>query len=416
MMPNCAELPGEIGEDRHAPPRVSRPVSRFASIAFAVALGLGAAGCGKDKKETTTPAAGGNGNVPGMDDRGQGPDDVQAPPDDNPWDDGQQAGGDQPGSDEPGGDEPGGDEPAEEARQVPPNLDLPEAERKQKVTDNLKQARAALSGDRKDTNAAIAAAKAALAADALNVEAVAVLALAYYHAGWIDTAEETLETVFTPRDLNSSDPVRREVAKDLQARAQRNADIYYVYGLIYDSRDDGARAQLAYEAAVQNKPSHKSALINLGRVYLQNDLDAKAVEIYTRLFNELGVKTALIYNNLGAAYRGRAFDFRNDRGRYDQYLKLAEEGFKRAIQTDKNYAPAYFNLAVLYMDAEGMAGADGRPLDELVRLTQAQTYFDEYRKFPGIDQDKLDDLTKTLGRTIKRIQRERERAKDRDEG
>jgi tetratricopeptide (TPR) repeat protein len=410
--PNCVKSTVRIAADPEPVPRVSRTVSRLSSMASALvlALGLGGAACGKDKKESTTPAATGSGqsgSVPGMDDRGTGPDDVQTP-DGTGGGDTWSGGDGEPGDGDPGT-EPGGDDEPAEARQVPPNLDLPEAEQKQKVKEHLTRARAALSGSNKDTDAAIRESKAALAADALNVEAVAVLALAYYHAGWIETAEETLETVFTPRDLQSSDPVRREVAKDLQARAQKNADIYYVYGLIYDSRGDGARAQLAYEAAVRNQPRHASALTNLGRVYLDNDLDAKAVEVYTRLFNELGIKTALVYNNLGAAYRGRAFDFRNDTGRYHQYLKLAEEGFKRAIQTDKGYGPAYFNLAVLYMDADGMPGADGKALDTLARLKMAQTYFDEYRKIPGADLPKLDDLTKTLGRAIKREQRERDR-------
>lgn len=413
---NCAKprfITGEAGEDRPARSRVPTPVTRLSYLATALVLALGlGAGCNRDKKESTTPTAGGEqvGGVPDLDDRGQGPDDVDLPDGTGSPDGGPVAGG-EPDAQEPGdepGDEPG--EPAAEARQVPPNLDMPEAERKATVKTQLSQARAALSGSKKDTDAAVRAAKAALSADALNVEAVAILGLAYYHSGWIETAEETLETVFTPRDLTSSDPVRREVAKDLQARARKNADIYYVYGLIYDSRDDGARAQLAYEAAVQNNPRHASALTNLGRVYLENDLDAQAVEVYTKLFNDLGVKTALVYNNLGAAYRGRAFDFRNDPDRYKQYLKLAEEGFKRAVQTDKGYGPAYFNLAVLYMDADGMPGANGQPLDTLARLKMAETYFDQYRKMPGANLAKVDDLTKTLGRAIKREQRARDRA------
>ncbi|WP_428267993.1 tetratricopeptide repeat protein [Haliangium sp.] len=275
---------------------------------------------------------------------------------------------------------------------VPPDLDLGAADQRRRVEARLAAARAALSGSRVDPDRALAAAREALAADATSIDAVVLMAHAYYVKGHDDTAEVMLDTLYRERESS-----------------RQNPNLYYLYGLIYDRTDRPERALNAYTRAVQIDPRHKSALINLGAQHLRTKRYTEAAQIYELLVGELNLKTAVVWTNLGSAYRGRSTDYPATSPERDQLLRQAETAYKRALAADRGYGPAYYNLGLLYLDADPFPGPSG-PMDKLRRLAQAQTYFGEYRSKPDADTEMVHERLKQVDKLIKREKKRRKRA------
>jgi tetratricopeptide (TPR) repeat protein len=375
---------------------LARGLGRMFAVALAVgvagSLGATAACGGKDKKDTTTPGTGsgsaGTGDPTDPGGMGSGSDPGGLDPGGGGTDPG--GGGTDPGG---GGTDPGGGGTGEPTvpEIVPPNLDPDPAAARAQVQQHLDAARAALRRTPADGDAALASAKQALAIDASSVDAAVMVAHAYYAKKLIDTAETILDDVF-----------RRESAK-------KNAGVYFVYGLIYDSQGKLPEAFLAYQQAVSYDPRHASAYVNLGVHQLRNKQYDRAIDTYERLTQTLGVTTAAAYSGLGAAYRGRTGDFPPTSSERSGLLRKAETALKQAVSVDRNYAPAYYNLGVLYLDAKPFPGEGGN-LDELARLQRAKTYFDEYKSMPGADQAMYEARNKDVGKAIKREERDRKAA------
>ncbi len=351
-------------------------------------------GCGgRDKGAGTTPAGGADGQ--GMDDQ-------------NPVGTGVTPGSaGEPGADQPAdGSDPGigddsvagvdtGSEPAPGL--APPNLDADPAEVKQVVSQHLQAGEKALSGSKRDPDEALKQARLALEADATSIDAAVLLALAYYHKRLYDTAEVVLDVLTTGKG-------------ERQDRAQKHAGVFYAYGLVYDATDnDSRRAFVNYQKAVQLDPSHTSALINYGVHLLENKQYDESVKVFERLTGPLNQKTAITWTNLGSAYRGRSASY--DGGPRNDLLKRAEAAYERALQLDKNYGPAYYNLGLLYLDADKYPGPSG-PMDKLDRLKRAKSYFEKYQSAADVRQDLLDEQMKLVVKLISREEKSRKQKKD----
>nr|MBP9086323.1 hypothetical protein [Kofleriaceae bacterium] len=179
--------------------RRTGPVTVVTTLA-AVLLTAGLAACGgKDKKASTTPTKagdttqsmndgapvgtpglGGNGGNAGTGGNGGGTAGGVTLPG---------------GTSNPGGDGSGAAEPAPVVI-VPPNLDPDPGQAKVAVDDHLKVARRALAQNTPDPDTALREARLALAIDATNVDAAAMVALTYYHKRLYDTAELVLDDVY----------------------------------------------------------------------------------------------------------------------------------------------------------------------------------------------------------------------------
>jgi tetratricopeptide (TPR) repeat protein len=298
----------------------------------------------------------------------------------------------QPGADPGAGGEQAGTDPGEPAPPpiVAPNLDPDPAQAKSQVDEHLKRGNAALQAGTLDPDKAIAEAKAALAVDATSVDAVVVLAHGYYHKKLYDTAEVILDMLFKER-----------------AKAKDNAGVYFVYGLVYDKINEPQKARVAYEKAVELEPNHLSALTNLGIHQLANKQYREAVRTYEKVSRER--PSAPVWNALGSAYRGQSADY--DPGAADRanLLRKADTAFKRAIQADRNFGQAYYNLGLLYLDADPYPGEGGAPMDTLLRLQQAKKYFDDYKNMPGASATLYAERTKDVDKLIKREEKARKK-------
>lgn len=276
-------------------------------------------------------------------------------------------------------------------RHKPPDLDLPAADQARRVEGQLTMARRALAGTAPDPDRALEAARGALEIDATSIDAVALIAHAYHAKGFDDTAEVMLDMLYRERE-----------------RARTNPSVFYVYGLIYDATDRAERAMSAYYQAVQLDPGHLGALINLGAHYLRKKMFAEATLVYEKLTGELGVKSAVAWANLGASYRGRAAEFPVGSPNRDAFLREAETALKRAMSSDRGYANTYYNLGLLYLDADPFPAANGA-MDTLQRLGQARTYFEEYGRSRGADRDLMNERIKDVDKLIKREKRRQKR-------
>jgi tetratricopeptide (TPR) repeat protein len=287
----------------------------------------------------------------------------------------------------------GGSDPqaGAEAPVVFPNLDPDPTQAKSQVDQHLAVARQALSAPTPDADTALREAKAALAIDATSIDAAAYYAFAYYHKKEYDTAELVLDDVF-----------KRDAAK-------KNAGIYYVYGLVYDHTNRPEQAQLAFKKAVELNPNFASALVNLGVHQLQNKQYADAQGTFERLTKEFNRNDAITLTSLGSAYRGHSSDYPAGSGDRNTLITQSEAAYRKAVQANPNYGPAYFDLAMLYLDADPFPSGGGA-LDTMQRLNAVKDFLDKYKNMPGVDMKLYDERTKDVSKAVKREEKRRKKA------
>ncbi len=275
---------------------------------------------------------------------------------------------------------------------VPPNYDISADQARAEVQRRLGAARAMLSSSPADSDGAIREARAALTADGNSVDAIVAIAHANYHKRLYDTAEVILDDLLKNRSTSQSNPY-----------------LYYVYGLVYDKTGEAQKAFAAYRKATELDGNYVAALVNLGVHQLTNKQYGDATRTYERLTSQLARNDAPTWNGLGSAYRGQAADYDPGSSERNAWLLKAETAFKRAQAADRNYGAAYYNLGLLYLDADPFPTSGG-PLDNLVRLQRAKTYFEEYKNLPGVDIALYEERTKDVTKLIKREEKKRKQA------
>jgi len=264
-----------------------------------------------------------------------------------------------------------------------PNYDPDPAQARNQVEQHLKVARVALASPSPDAETALHEARLALQIDAANVDAAAMVAFAYYHKKLYDTAELVLDDLF-----------KRETAK-------QNSNVYYVYGLVYDHTNRPEQAVLSFKKAVELNPNHASALVNLGVHQLQNSQYAEALASFERLVNQFGRGDVITLTSLGSSYRGHAADYPSGSPEHDDNVRKAEAAYKRALQSNSGYGPAYYNLGLLYLDNDPFPGLP----DTLLRLNTAKGYFDQYKNMANFEMKLYDDRMKDVTKAIKRAEK-----------
>ena len=87
----------------------------------------------------------------------------------------------------------------------------------------------------------------------------------------------------------------------------------------------------------------------------------------------------------------------------------AEASYKKALSVNANYGAAYFNLALLYLDADPFPSGGGN-LDTLQRLNAAKNWLAQYKNMPGVDLKLYDERAKDIDKAIKREEKRRAKA------
>lgn len=376
--------------DRMSASRVSRSMTRtFGAVLLSVLVACGGGG----KKDTTAPKKPGEPDQ-SMKDTGDptdpgGPSGGGGTGGTGGTGAGGTGGGGTGGTAETGSGAGSGSDVAAEKPVTYPNLDPDPAAARTQVNQHLAVAKNALNQPTPDGDTALREARLALTFDAANVDAAAMIAFAYYHKRLYDTAELVLDDLF-----------KREAAKS-------NAQVYYVYGLVYDKTNRPERAQVAFEKAVGLDPNHASALVNLGVHQLGQGQYGPAQTTFERLTKQFNRTDAITLTSLGSAYRGRSADYPPGDNTRDQFVRAAEGSYKRATQANASYGPAYYNLGLLYLENDPFPGIS----DGIQRLNAAKGYFDQYKNMPGVDIKLYDDRMKDVTKLLKRLEKQNKKKK-----
>jgi tetratricopeptide (TPR) repeat protein len=353
--------------------------SRLAKVMLCAAL----AACGGGSKGgSTTPKAGG-GSAKGSGSDSQSMADTGTPTFNGSASGGAVAGG--PSGSGSGSGLAGGGQPLPpDPVVVFPNQDPDPAQAKSQVDQHLAIAKAALSQVTPDGDAALREAREALKIDAASIDAAAYVAYGYFAKKQLDTAELVLDELFK------------------RPSAKQNANVYYVYGLVYDHTNRPEQAVLAFKQAVSLDPNLGGAQQNLGMHQLLNKQYADAQATFEKLtsppFNR---SDAVTMTSLGSAYRGHAGDYPPGSGERNNLVSKAEVAYKTANRADPSYGQAYYNLGLLYLDFDNAGGST----DALTRLTAAEGFFTSYKNSPGFDLKLLEERMKDVTKAKKRAQK-----------
>ena len=113
--------------------------------------------------------------------------------------------------------------------------------------------------------------------------------------------------------------------------------------------------------------------------------------------------------SLGSAYRGRSAEYPTGAANRDQFVRAAEAEYKRALQANASYGPAYYNLGLLYLDSDPFPSGGGS-LDTMMRLNAAKGFLDQYKNMPGVDIKLYDERMKDVTKLIKRAEKQKKKA------
>jgi Tfp pilus assembly protein PilF len=359
---------------------------RLGALLFALLAGAALAACGgKSKGDATGPGGpGGGGGGAAGDEATAG---AAGAPGGDPGGSGGEGGGGEGGGG--GGGTAGG---APDVR--PPGLDLAPAEKKRRVSEHVKRGLDAIekSGN---PDFAVTEAKAALAVDETSVDAMVLLAHAYYVKGYVDLVEDVC-------------------GKALERGGAKHKKLHFLMGLVHEKNDHPDKAMASYRKATELDPSYRPALMNLGVHLLGAKRFREAATLYEKLTGSLSYQGAASLTNLGSAYRGWSAEFTTaDPAKRNQLLLKAEATYKKALALDQNYGHAYYNLGLLFLDADPFpAGKDD--MDPLQRLQRAKGYFDQYRRLPGANQKLADEQVSVAQKLIDKEERARKKAAERE--
>ena len=370
--------------DRTAVSCVPSRMRLSAVLALAV-LGLGAVACGGGKKDAQDP---GDVNKDGSlisQKNPEGPFAGAAKPGetgtDKPTDGGQTG-------------EPSEPEPPKKEPPKPPGQDLPPEERDRIIKSRLTIGNEA--ARKGDADGMIREAMGILDVEETNSDAMILLAHGYYAKGNLDKAEAVLN----------------EALKQESSRGK--GKLWMLFGLIYDRTEREDAALVAYTKATDSNPNYAAAWTNRGVIMQKRKVfagDGGSVTCFEKALSLIGRnKSAKAHAHLGSAYRGLSTD---QQGQREELLRRAEGELKAAVTVDPAYAPAYFNLGLLYFDADPYPG-----MDKLQRLSMAMRYLKEYQRVLGPAYkagDKVEEYLTTAQKAYEQEEKAIKRKKEKEE-
>jgi tetratricopeptide (TPR) repeat protein len=276
----------------------------------------------------------------------------------------------------------------------PPGQDLPADEKNRIIKSRLALGNEA--AKKFDSDGMIREAMGVLDVEETNSDAMILLAHGYYLKGNLDKAEAVLN----------------EALKQESARGK--GKLWMLFGLIYDKTQREDAALLAYTKATDANPNYAAAWTNRGVIMQKRKVfagDGGSVACFEKALQLIGRnRSAKAHAHLGSAYRGLSTDQKGER---EELLRKAETELKAAITVDPNFAPAYFNLGLLYFDADPYPG-----MDKLQRLSMAMRYLKEYQRVLGPTYkpgDKVEEYLTTAQKAYDQEEKAIKRKKEKEE-
>jgi len=267
---------------------------------------------------------------------------------------------------------------------------------------NLAGARRALSQGKYDR--AIALAKLVLAVDEKNVAAMVVVAHAYFKKGNIEFCRAVLGFIAAIDPNNAHgfylagylalhDGENRKARAFFEKALEKNPNFpdawsmlctWYTKGKNWREKDPkrvGKDAYTACSKAVQLRPWDHRSMLNLGTVYRGLASDCRGGGVQACEAQKVacrGGSCQQTYKSCRKAVLGRCRPveiqyFRSARQTYLRASDLYQKAVRRAGKPAGPYAPALYNLGILYLDAPVMPGETS-----ISRLNKAKAYLRHY--------------------------------------
>ncbi len=280
----------------------------------------------------------------------------------------------------------------------------PEEEKKKMARSRAISADARLKLDKGNHGDALLTAREALKVHEQNVDAMLVIAEAYYKQG----KYELVHAVTTSA-----------LQVDVKIRSpQESSRAYNLQGFAMLGLGEEASATQAFKKAAEVDENNAAAWNNMGTRYLDAGDVATAASCFKYAL-ELDPRFHKAQLNYGAALRAQG------------KLEEAEAAMRKALELRPNYAEAYFNLGVLYLDADPFPG-----LDTVQRLNKSIQHLGKYRELavadgggrltakgpamggdgkappPRVSKERADDFIRVAKKGIEREERRAEREKN----
>lgn len=174
--------------------------------------------------------------------------------------------------------------------------------------------------------------------------------------------EKNLDAYFAMAAANASMgrvEIARYICDQAISRDAGRPDFYFLKAKIELAGGNQNQARTFFRRVIELDPNHPEARNNLGVLSMRTrDFDG-AIE-HLEAASKVDQTSFGVWNNLGSAYKGAQ--------RYDD----AKAAFDKAIQLAPSEPTSYFNLALLYFDAE-FGG-----LDKIARMEKAAELFNAY--------------------------------------
>lgn len=241
---------------------------------------------------------------------------------------------------------------AQSAKLLPSVQDRdPEAEKKKMAKSRQQSAAARVLLAKGQLQAAIEASRGALRIHEQNVDAMLVIAEAYFkQSKWEITLAVTSSALAVDAKIRT--PAETSRIHNLRAFA-------------FDKMGKAGLATESFREAAEADDKNAAAWNNLGTRYLAAGDAATAAGCFEYAL-ELDPKFAKAYVNSGAALRANG------------KLTEAEKAFVRALELQPDYAAAYFNLGILYLDADPFPG-----METTQRLNKSIEFLSKYQRSAG---------------------------------
>lgn len=278
----------------------------------------------------------------------------------------------------------------------------PEEEKKKMARSRAISAEARGKLEKGNYTEALQTARDALKVHEQNVDAMLVIAEAYYKQGKFE-----LVRAVTSSALQVDPKIRSP---------EESSQIYNLQGFAMLGLGEEGLATLSFKKAAEADENNAAAWNNMGARYLDGGDVATATSCFKYAL-ELDPRFYKAQLNYGAALRAEG------------KLEQAEAAMRKALELRPNYPEAYFNLGVLYLDADPFPG-----LDTTQRLNKAIQNLGKYRELaiadggarptkgpgmggdgkaapPRVSKDRADDFIRVAKKGLEREERRLEREK-----
>ncbi|MBK8719742.1 MAG: tetratricopeptide repeat protein [Deltaproteobacteria bacterium] len=256
---------------------------------------------------------------------------------------------------------------ADKAKGLPKTRDRdPEEEKKKLALSHQRSAEAQKHLEAGRLVEAIDHSRQALRIHEQNVEAMLVMAEAYFRQKKFELVQAVTSSA---------------LAVDEKVRTpQESSRAHNLKGFAYTAMGQDNLATQAFRKAAEADDKNAAAWNNLGTRYMQAGDIATAKQCFAYAL-ELDPRFAKAHLNFGAALRAE--------GKWQD----AEKSFDTALKLRPNYPEAYFDLGVLYLDADPYPG-----LETVGRLEKAIAFLTKYRELAIADGPEGPSPTNSKGR------------------